>query len=49
MITESFGTMTFKSLDNEKVTLRNDPKICNEIDTATFSDKGPSLYYVRLF
>ena len=29
--------MTFKSLDDEKVTLRTDLKICDEIDTATFS------------
>ena len=32
--------MTFKSLDDEKVTLRTDLKICDdEIDTATFSDE----------
>ena len=30
--------MTFKSLDDEKVTSRTDLKICDEIDTATFSD-----------
>ena len=31
--------MTFKSLDDEKVTLRTDLKMCDEIDTATFTDE----------
>ena len=38
-LTESLGAMTFKSLDDEKVTLRTDLKMCDEIDTATFTDE----------